>query len=245
MPVERLGKEAIVLGFLTKITSISKNLCFAGIKSGIMKHPFQVACHGTALCEQLRSIRLHSAVRVKGKLVQKREQNDAKPQEPDTGKDTVYYMDVEVVAAEILCLNSVADGVHISKYHNYPPQSRHLQIRFDGSLQYRLYIRSRVASYIRKQLIRGSFLEMETPILFKSSPEGAREFLVPTRKPGYAYALPQSPQQYKQILMATGIERYFQFAKCFRDEDLRADRQPEFTQVIFPSMSAYVTLISV
>jgi aspartyl-tRNA synthetase len=209
-----------------------------------MKPEFQVVCHGTALCEQLRSIRLHSAVRVKGKLVQKRKRNDAEPQEPNTGKNVVHYRTVEVVAAEILCLNAVADDVHISKDHNYPPQSRHLQIRLDESLKYRLYLRSRVASYIREQLI-GSFLEIETPILFKSSPEGAREFLVPTRKPGYAYALPQSPQQYKQILMAAGVERYFQFAKCFRDEDLRADRQPEFTQVIFPSMSAYITLISV
>jgi aspartyl-tRNA synthetase len=209
-----------------------------------MKPEFQVVCHGTALCEQLRSIRLHSAVRVKGKLVQKRKRNDAEPQEPNTGKNVVHYRTVEVVAAEILCLNSVADDVHISKDHNYPPQSRHLQIRLDESLKYRLYLRSRVASYIREQLI-GSFLEIETPILFKSSPEGAREFLVPTRKLGYAYALPQSPQQYKQILMAAGVERYFQFAKCFRDEDLRADRQPEFTQVIFPSMSAYITLISV
>jgi aspartyl-tRNA synthetase len=234
VPVSQLGEDDIVLGLLTRITSMSENLCFAGVDIGVTKMEVQVVCRGTELCEQLRSIRLHSAVSFKGKLVQKPTPGGAQRQEPHEAKKSLSYHQVEVMVTEILCLNSVAPDMHISKDHNYPPKSRHLQIRFDDDLKRRLQFRSKVAAYIRRQLGR-NFTEIETPILFKSTPEGAREFLVPTRKPGYAYALPQSPQQYKQILMATGIKRYFQFAKCFRDEDLRADRQPEFTQVISPS----------
>ncbi|KAI8962522.1 tRNA synthetases class II-domain-containing protein [Daldinia sp. FL1419] len=129
------------------------------------------------------------------------------------------------------CLNPFPKDIIVSKDAVWPPHQRHLQLRFDPLLRERLRLRSMLQPVVAKYLQSTKFLEIDTPLLFKSTPEGAREFLVPTRRQGYAYALPQSPQQYKQILMASGITRYYQWAKCFRDEDHRADRQPEFTQL--------------
>ncbi|KAF6063365.1 aspartate--tRNA ligase [Candida albicans] len=131
---------------------------------------------------------------------------------------------------------SKSDAAQLDKLkHNnpqdIPPQFRYLQLR-TPYYQKSLRLRSEAARLIRDIFIKNhEFVEIETPLLFKSTPEGAREFLVPTRSFNKFYALPQSPQQYKQILMSSGFTRYFQVAKCFRDEDLRSDRQPEFTQI--------------
>ncbi|KAJ2898077.1 uncharacterized protein MKZ38_004189 [Zalerion maritima] len=141
----------------------------------------------------------------------------------------VSRIDLELKSIQLL--NPLAKNITVSKGVKFPPNARHLQLRFDPELRQRLYFRDYLVRQSREILADLGLCEIETPVLFKSTPEGAREFLVPTRRRGFAYALPQSPQQYKQVLMAGGIPGYFQFARCFRDEDLRADRQPEFTQM--------------
>jgi aspartyl-tRNA synthetase len=145
--------------------------------------------------------------------------------------------DIEVMITHLKILN-IADPLPFSTNPNSsvkPTEEtmlkyRYVQMRQD-SLQKNLRKRSETAHIVRNLLHSEGFVEVETPALFKSTPEGAREFIVPTRTHGLFYALPQSPQQFKQVLMAGAIDKYYQFAKCFRDESLGADRQPEFTQI--------------
>lgn len=173
--------------------------------------------------QMLKNSGAEDSVSVSGH-VQKKESKDG---------EEVY----ELVVSHFQTLNPAGleaarlDSLKHSNPADIPTKYRYLQLR-TNSFQKALRARSKAANVIRSTLTeRNDFVEIETPLLFKSTPEGAREFLVPTRSPDRFYALPQSPQQYKQILMSSGFTRYFQIARCFRDEDLRADRQPEFTQV--------------
>jgi aspartyl-tRNA synthetase len=154
--------------------------------------------------------------------------------------------EVELVAHSLLLLNDAKTPPFSPAEDAIANEEVRLQYRYidlrRAEMQKNFALRSRVAMAIRNYLVSQGFLEIETPFMTRSTPEGARDYLVPSRvHPGHFYALPQSPQIFKQILMISGFDRYFQIARCFRDEDLRADRQPEFTQIdleiSFPQMS--------
>ena len=177
------------------------------------------------LFETARNLGREFVIQVKGTVIERASKNPNIP----TG-------DIEILAEDITILNESAlppftiedntDGGEDIRM-----KYRYLDIR-RNPVKEKLIFRSKVAQEVRKYLDAQEFVEVETPVLIKSTPEGARDFVVPSRmNPGEFYALPQSPQTFKQLLMVGGLDRYFQIVKCFRDEDLRADRQPEFTQI--------------
>lgn len=178
--------------------------------------------------EQASTLRHEFVISVTG-TVQLRPENMANPR--------MVTGEIEVAASDLKILNdSCTPPLHINAPESAESEElryryRYLDLR-RPTMQHNILFRHRVTAEARKYLWNNEFTEIETPILMKSTPEGARDFLVPSRlNKGKFYALPQSPQTYKQILMVAGFDRYFQIARCFRDEDLRADRQPEFTQI--------------
>lgn len=233
IPSSSLGREVECVGYLKHIVVLGPSLSFAKVSAPNSNLEVQVIFRESELCTKVRNLYTESPVavrgvwRVKRQPAESKKRNDEHRSHLDTGH--LWLKNMEIEASQLTCLNAFPPEISRARHH--PPERRNLQIRFDKELKKRLLFRSQVAQYLRLKLQQNGFSEFETPILFKSTPEGAKEFLVPSRKPGHGYALPQSPQQYKQLLIASGIDRYFQFARCFRDEDLRADRQPEFTQV--------------
>ncbi|ROV94332.1 hypothetical protein VMCG_08678 [Cytospora schulzeri] len=226
------GNTVVLHGFISKRRDISRNLSFVDlIIDAAPKFQFKSSWEDKESTEHhvhkaLKQVPAWSSVCLTGRI------DKVEPGHREFGiKYPPNVASFELTLQGVHVLSPFPRDIIISDGAQFPPHARHLQMRFDDVLQSRLKLREALAQRAHVVFQGEHFQLVETPVLFKSTPEGAREFLVPTRRPGYAYALPQSPQQYKQILMAAGVRGYYQFAKCFRDEDLRADRQPEFTQL--------------
>ena len=222
-----LDQEVCLKGWVQKRRNLG-NLIFIDLRDieGIVQLVFSQEFNPEALkvAEQLRS---EYVIEVKGKVVARGE----KAINPNmrSGKFEVEVSDIEILNKAKTTPFDIADDINASD--DLRLQYRYLDLR-RPEMQKALMIRNRITQTVHSYLDENHFLDIETPYLTRSTPEGARDYLVPSRVyPGHFYALPQSPQLFKQLLMGAGYDRYYQIARCFRDEDLRGDRQPEFTQI--------------
>ena len=221
------GSTVTVMGWVQKRRNLG-SLIFVDLRdrSGLLQIIFDEKDIGTEGFEKAYTLRNEYVIAVVGR-VEMRE--GAVNEGLKTGE-------IEIRATELRVLSEAETPPFPIEENSQTKEELRLKYRFldlrRPDIQKNLMLRSKVTTEVRNFLAEEGFLEIETPILIKSTPEGARDYLVPSRvHPGHFYALPQSPQIFKQLLMCSGYDRYFQIAKCFRDEDLRADRQPEFTQI--------------
>jgi aspartyl-tRNA synthetase len=220
------GKKAILMGWVNRRRDLG-NLIFVDVRdrTGVTQVVFSAehaALHGKA--ELLRN---EYVIAVTGTV---------KLRDADTINQNIPTGEVELIAEDLRILNEAKHppflpGDSVLANEEMRLKYRYIDLRRDA-MQFNIELRHKVALAIRDYLASQGFFEIETPFMTRSTPEGARDYLVPSRvQPGTFYALPQSPQLFKQILMISGFDKYFQIVRCFRDEDLRADRQPEFTQI--------------
>lgn len=228
LTAEQIGQEVTLMGWAGTWRNLGA-LIFIGLRdrSGLMQVVFNESDLPKEVFELAETIRSEYVIAVKGTLARRT---------PEMVNKEMKTGEYEVIASELKILSSaetppfyIDDNVNTKE--DLRLKYRYLDLR-RPRMQDILMMRHRIAQITRSYFDEQGFLEIETPMLGRSTPEGARDYLVPSRvHPGEFYALPQSPQQFKQLLMIAGYDRYFQLARCFRDEDLRADRQPEFTQI--------------
>ena len=221
--LSQVGKEVTLYGWVSKVRNLG-GLLFVDLRdrSGIV----QLVVHPESeYYETATTLRNEFVIKVQGIVSERESKNKNIP----TGEIEIEVSSLEIINKAHDLPFEISD--HTTALEDTRLKYRYLDLR-RPVLQQNLMIRHHIMTSVREYLNQLDFVEVETPVLFKSSPEGARDYLVPSRvNKGKFYALPQSPQLLKQLLMIGGMERYYQIAKCFRDEDLRADRQPEFTQI--------------
>ncbi|MBW9311133.1 aspartate--tRNA ligase [Fusobacterium nucleatum] len=225
---KNIGEVVTLSGWVDTKRNVSTSLTFIDLRDreGKTQIVFNNELLSEKVLEEVQKLKSESVIKVIGEV---KERSNKNPNIP-TGEIEVFAKEIEILNA---CdtLPFQISGIDDNLSENMRLTYRYLDIRRNKMLN-NLKMRHRMIMSIRNYMDKAGFLDVDTPVLTKSTPEGARDFLVPSRtNPGTFYALPQSPQLFKQLLMIGGIEKYFQIAKCFRDEDLRADRQPEFTQL--------------